>query len=251
MKKQDSYRDSHKAFDKGISYDQYYAEQPWQRFLWSRERDILLIILKKHLEGKKTNLLDFACGTGRITAFLEDYVTTSIGVDVSTPMLEEARRKLNRTEIIQADITKENVLAGRKFNLITAFRFFLNAEEDLRREALDVITSLLSEDGYFVFNNHRNITSPLVRAAYVYNRIRGGNTNFMTMRKTRNLVENAGLEIVDIYPIGFLPLSRLSLPTSWNRCIDKMMTKIKWLSFFSESPVIVCRRSKDSQKTVR
>ena len=72
-------------------------------------------------------------------------------------MLEEAQRKLKRTEIIQADITKEDIFAGREFNLITAFRFFLNAEENLRKDALNTITSLLSEDGYFVFNNHRNI----------------------------------------------------------------------------------------------
>ena len=119
-----SYRDSHKYAAKGVEYERHYESQAWDRFLWSREREILLTILKKYFTGRDVHLLDFACGTGRITRFLEDRVKTSTGVDVSSSMLAIAKAKLKRTEIIEADITTENILKLRKFNLITAFRSF-------------------------------------------------------------------------------------------------------------------------------
>jgi len=248
-----TYRDSHKAPDKGSTYDEDFATLPWRKFLWSREQNIILRIIKKYFVDRDIHLLDFACGTGRIAAFLENRVTTSTGVDVSTSMLDMARQKLKRTEIIQADITCDNILQDRRFNLITAFRFFLNAEDELKKSVLKILVHLLAEDGYFVFNNHRNKTSPLVWGLSIYNRMRGEGANFMTMREMRELVENAGLEIVEIYPVGFLPLPRTSLSDSWNHRIDEIATKFKCLSSFSESPIAVCRRhtSQNSDEPIK
>ena len=67
--------------------------------------------------NKEIALLDFACGTGRITEFLEDKVNYSTGVDVSESMLKIARKKLKLTKIIKADLTKKNILIGTKYNL--------------------------------------------------------------------------------------------------------------------------------------
>jgi predicted TPR repeat methyltransferase len=132
-----SYRDSHKHTGKGAEYEVHYQTQAWDRFLWSREQKILLNILDKYFANRDIHLLDFACGTGRVTNLLENRVATSTGVDVSESMLTIAREKLKRTEIIQADITREkNILKPKKFNLITAFRFFLNAEPELRLAAV-------------------------------------------------------------------------------------------------------------------
>ena len=154
-----SYRDSHKYAGKGAEYEQYYQTQTWERFLWSREQQVILKIIDKYFADRDINLLDFACGTGRITSFLENRVKTSTGVDVSGSMLTIAEEKLKRTEIIEADITADNVLKPRNFNLITAFRFFLNAEPHLRSQAIKALSKLLADDGYFVFNNHHNLGS--------------------------------------------------------------------------------------------
>ena len=236
----DSYTDSHKENGKGDSYDEHYATHRWRRFLWSREQLALTNLVGDFFEGRDIHLLDFACGTGRIVGFLEDRVTTAVAVDVSESMLERAKQKLRRTELIQADITKNNVLKGRKFNLITAFRFFLNAEPGLRRSALKVLVALLDEDGYFVFNNHRNRTSPLVR--FRYNR-RHKKKNFMSMTEMSDMVRQVGLEIVKIYPVGFLPLRRITLPGIVNSAIDSIAAKLNRLQNYSESPVAVCKHS--------
>jgi len=242
MAKEYTYRDSHKYVEKGAEYEAYYETQAWQRFLWSREREVILRILEKYLAGKDIHLLDFACGTGRVTSFLENRVTTSTGVDVSSSMLAIARAKLKRTEIVKADITTENVLRGRTFNLITAFRFFLNAEPELRYAAIRAIVELLAEDGYLVFNNHRNFGSPWIKLGYIRHRQKNseGIFNVMTIAEMKTLVEAVGLEIVELYPVGFFHPPRVPVSYRLNGAIDGAAGKFKCLTRFSESPVAVC-----------
>ncbi len=250
MAKEYTYRDSHKYAEKGAEYEAYYETQAWQRFLWSREREVILRILEKYLAGRDIHLLDFACGTGRITSLLEDRVRTSTGVDVSRSMLAIAREKLRRTEIIETDITSENVLRGRKFNLITAFRFFLNAEPELRLAVIKTLAGLLAEDGYLVFNNHRNFGSPWIRWSYMRRRQKNlqGTYNVMTIGEMKTLVENAGLEIIEIYPVGFFHPPRIQVPRTLVNAIENTGCKFKCLARFSESPIAVCGWAKAPQQ---
>lgn len=233
-----SYIDSHTAQDKGRQYKEHYDTDLWYRSLWLREQKVLKDIVETYFAGRPIHLLDFACGTGRICGFLEPWVADAVGVDASQSMLDIARQNLKRTELIQADITNDPVLAGRKFNLITAFRFFLNAEPSLRKAALRAIVPLLDSDGLLVFNNHRNQTSPLVRLKYGR---RHKTRNFMSMQEMREMVNEFGINIVKIYPIGFLPLPRIKLPPAVNNIIDGIAARFKCLRDFSESPIAVCR----------
>lgn len=232
------YVHSHKKAGKGADYDERYETDPWRRFLWSREQATLRDIVGTYLKNREINLLDFACGTGRVCSFLEPYVKMSTGVDVSESMLEMARRKVKLTQLICADITTDGVLNGRKFNLITAFRFFLNAEPALREKALKAIVPLLSADGYLVFNNHRNKNSLLARLKY---RLRRKPKNFMLMEEMYKLASDNGLEIIKIYPIGCVSLPKIKLPVAVNIAIDRVAAKFKCMENFSESPIAVCR----------
>ncbi|OHB65428.1 MAG: hypothetical protein A2168_01675 [Planctomycetes bacterium RBG_13_50_24] len=242
-----SYRDSHKYEGKGAEYEAYYQNKAWQRFLWSREQEIILKILEKYFTGSDIHLLDFACGTGRITEFLENRVKTSTGIDVSGSMLAIAREKLKRTEIIEMDITAENILKPRKFNLITAFRFFLNAEPDLRSAAIKAIAELLDEDGYLVFNNHQNSGSPWIKLRYARHRKKNPEDTFnvMSIEQMKYLAEEAGLKIVEIYPAGFFHPPKVPVSYRLNRAIDWAAGKFNFLNRFSESAIAVCRRKKN------
>jgi len=249
MKKVRSYRDSHTGEGKGAVYDEHYTTMPRRKIFWDQEQRVLSSFLDTYLKNRTVNLLDFACGTGRITSFLENRVATSTAVDVSSPMLDEARKKLKRTKIIQADLTKNNVLKGRKFNLITAFRFFLNAELELRTEALQVLVSLLSKDGYIVFNNHKNRTSPLVWSKYFYHsKIRRSNVQFMSIHEIKKLTREADLEIIRIYPVGLLSLPKVKPPGKLSHSIDSMAMKFRLSGILSESPIVVCRRRQEIHK---
>jgi len=244
MSQQYSYRDSHKYAGKGTEYESYYEKQSWQRFLWSRERRIILRILEKYYTGRDIHLLDFACGTGRITHLLEQRVKTSTGVDVSGSMLAIAREKLKRTELIEADITNNNILEGRKFNLITAFRFFVNAEPELRTAAIKSLTKFLSEDGYFVFNNHQSYESPWNKILHKRHERKNpdGIFNVMTIDEMERLVEGAGMEIVEIYPVGFFHPPKIAVPQILTKTIENICCKFKGLTRLSESPIAVCKR---------
>jgi predicted TPR repeat methyltransferase len=242
-----SYRDSHKRQAKGAEYEAYYQNSAWYGFLSSREHEIVLRILDKYLKGKDVHLLDFACGTGRITKFLENCVKTSTGVDVSGSMLAVAGKKLKRTEIIKADITAENILKPRKFNLIIAFRFFLNAEPELRSAAIKALAELLDEDGYLVFNNHQNSGSPWVKMRSVYYRKKYPHVtyNVMSVEEMAKLVEEAGLEIAEICPAGFFHPPRIPVSFHLSRAIDQAAGKLKFLNRFSENAIAVCRWKKN------
>jgi len=241
------YTESHKYESKGAEYEQYYQTQAWQKFLWSREQKIILKILDKYFAGAEVHLLDFACGTGRIAGLLENRVKTSTGVDVSGSMLAVARKKLKRTEIIEADITTENILKPRKFNLITAFRFFLNAEPELRRAAIRALVDLLDDEGYLVFNNHQNLGSPWTKLLYRRHRRKNpeGIFNVMSMDELEELARQAGLEIVEMFPVGFFHPPKVPVSYGLNRAIDNIASRFKCLSRFSESPIAVCRRRKN------
>ena len=241
-----SYRESHKYAGKGAEYEDYYQTDAWEKFLWSREREIILAILDKYFADKNIHLLDFACGTGRIAAFLEDRVKTSTGVDVSVSMLEIAKKKLSRTEIIEADITTEDILKGRKFNLITAFRFFLNAEPELRSAAMRALAGLLAEDGILVFNNHHNLGSPWVRLLHRRHLRKSPNGifNVMSLEQMTELAEDAGLEIVEIHPAGFFHPPKVPVSYRLNRAIDRVASKLSFLHRMSENPIAVCRLRK-------
>jgi ubiquinone/menaquinone biosynthesis C-methylase UbiE len=242
-----SYRESHKYDGKCAEYEAYYQNKAWQRFLWSREQEIILRILEKYFTGRDVHLLDFACGTGRITELLENRVKTSMGVDVSGSMLAVARKRLKRTEIIETDITAENVLKPRKFNLITAFRFFLNAEPELRSAVIKAIAELLDEDGYFVFNNHQNSGSPWIKLRYAHHRKKNpeGLFNVLSIEQMKKFIEEPGLEIVEIYPVGFFNPPKIPVSYHLSRMIDRAASKFKFLNRFSESPIAVCRRKKN------
>lgn len=242
-----SYKESHKYEGKGDEYEAYYRTEVWEKFLWSREQEIILRILDKYFAGKEIHLLDFACGTGRIAGLLENRVKTSTGLDVSGSMLAIARDKLKRTEIIEADITTENVLKRRKFNLITAFRFFLNAEPELRSSAIRALVKLLDEDGYFVFNNHHSLGSPWIKLLYARHLRKNpeGTFNAMSIEQMKDLVEDVGLEIVEIYPAGFFHPPKVPVSYWLNRAIDNLACGLMFLNRFSESPVAVCRRRKN------
>lgn len=241
MAKSTSYRDSHKAGDKGTQYDRFYQEDVWSRFLWSQEQHALDQILRNHFQNRDVHLLDYACGTGRITNFLEDKTDTSVGVDVSPSMLAQAREKLNRTELIQADLTADNVLRGRKFNLITSFRFFLNAEADLRLDVIKILASLLSADGVLVFNNHQNICAPFVRAASTWSRIRSvSGYNTMSIRQMKSLARSAGLHVVDLLPVGYFHIPRVNIPETWCRRFENVARILRVPARWSESPIAIC-----------
>lgn len=236
----ENYRDSHIQQGKGRSYHKTFSDDPYRRMVWQFEKGVLDQILEKFYGDAAIQHLDFACGTGRILSYLADRTKKAVGVDISPEMLRLARKYQNNAEIIETDLTRNDVLGERKFNLVTAFRFFPNAEIDLRREAMRTLSRHLSSDGYLVFNNHRNTESTRNRVARLVGRraYRG-----MNIAEINELLVESRLEIVEIYPLCVFPASEKHklLPVLLLRPIEKLLGKLRFLQNFGENMIFVCR----------
>lgn len=236
------YTDRHKA--RGPDYDETFSPEinPYRAMVWRLEQRALNRILRDHLGSGNLSQLDFACGTGRILGHFREHVVSATGVDVSSSMMEVARTVAPEAELIEADLTQQDVLGNRCFDLITAFRFFPNAEPELRQAVSQVLARHLTPRGVLVFNNHKNRNSLRGRMSRLLGRqvVRGT----MTHGEVKALVAQAGLRIIDIIPLASLPLSdkRRVLPMSLIEFLERRIGGVQALAGLAQDVIYVCGR---------
>lgn len=179
------------------------------------ERHFVREDLTRHYAGASRRCLDFACGTGRITSALSAAGFQCVGVDVSPTMLERAKEKVPGATFVNADITGES-LDGAAFDVVTAFRFFGNAQDELRVRALSSLARHLNAGGILVINNHRN---PLCIQARLEAWLGKRSTMDLSPEKLGNLLKSQGFEIVMTKGLGgwivWHSLSRFAKPAHW------------------------------------
>lgn len=242
-----NYRTSHTAPGKGQSYETFFRDNPHRAVTWRIEQRILDTIIKENFAAAEFRMLDFACGTGRILCHLEQRASESVGVDLSQTMLDVARSKVQHSEIIEADLTRTDVLNDRKFDLITAFRFFPNAEPQLRSEAITVLARYLSPNGLLVFNNHKNSDSWLRRLVRLLGRENPKGV-YMSDDEATSLVATAGLVVVKRYHVGVIPVTEKHpfLPPPVLYPLERMLSRCSVVWRLATIHIYVCRRAPNS-----
>ncbi len=238
------YRETHTTIGKGESYDANFENISWRKYVWGQEKKILDKIISKHFRNEPIEHLDFACGTGRLISHLISKTNRSTGVDVSGAMLQEARKKLNGANFLESDITREGILCDRKFNLITAFRFFPNAQDELRQEAIAALSRHLVENGVLIFNNHKNSSSLLYKLGSLMRK----KPRTMSLAEAEKLASSAGLEIIDTYSVGIMPASdnHMLLPRFLHGLIDRIANCFFSLRRLGQNVIFVCRKNRES-----
>lgn len=236
------YRASHQQPGKGEAYDRYVATNPHRAMVWHLEQRVLRQIADSLRRQGPVRLLDFACGTGRVLQLLEGLVDHAVGVDISEDMLGVARRKLTRSELLHWDLTQGDLPGQPRFNMITAFRFFPNAEPQLRHDAMRALVRHLDRGGILVFNNHRHAGSLLERCA----RMTGGaGKPGVTDREMHALAEGSGLRLVAEYGLALLPLSerRLQWLVPAIRPLEALAAGVNaaWLRRYCQNVIYVYR----------
>lgn len=238
------YRQSHLL--KGADYDENLAADPFSAYMTRLEGEILRHVFQTHFNGTAPRYLDFACGTGRILSQFENLATESYGVDVSENMVEQARGKCAKTTFFLTDLTKER-LDIPEVDLITSFRFFGNAQDELRASVLAALNRHLVPGGLLVVNNHRNPGA--VQA--VLNRLTGGRDSMdLTYWKFRRLLGQAGFRLERAYGIGWW-LLRYGFNTdkTLNSGIGRLLEPISRLGIMAPicpDAVIVARKISSS-----
>ncbi|MCD4664599.1 MAG: class I SAM-dependent methyltransferase [Bacteroidales bacterium] len=246
MHKTIDYRDSHTAPDRGASYQKAFVDMKYRKYIWSWEKNVLKKIIKKYMANKeRIKYLDFACGAGRIIGFLEEDMFESIGVDISDSMLNVALQNVKKSKFLKIDLTKKNIFDDNYFDLITAFRFFLNAQQELREEILNVLSKILKKDGCFVFNIHLNKTSIYYRVARLYRRLKGLDSEFnaVDIKEVSQMVEKAGMKIVSTFHFALLPIldEDTKVPIMFIDPFEKIVSKIPFFKHFSRYVIFVCK----------
>ena len=246
----EDYRSSHEG--KGPDYHAKFFQYPHRSVAWEIEQRLLLNILAARFPApEQVRLLDFACGTGRILGLLDRRVGTATGVDAADSTLQAAREALSHSELLLRDITQPSDFDSRRFDLITAFRFFPNAEPELREAALEKLAALLAPGGILVFNNHLRCSGTTMRVRRLLqrfgHRFRGRALHCMSDTEAEHLLERHGLSTVETHHLGVAPVlneKRAFLPYSLLARLEHWATDAKGLDKLCNSKIYLVRPSR-------
>ena len=230
----------------GVSrhYDQVmYAADSYDSLIWTLERPFLRAVAASlATPAGGLRVLDFACGTGRIISALEDLAGASLGVDISPDMLSAASAKARHSELRAGDILAHPELAPGPYDLITAIRFFLNTEDEMRRRVMPALRALLAgPDSRLVFNIHMNTLNLLPNQ--LYRSLHGWPSyRSMTVWQARRLARDAGLEVLELHGFGLVPerlyRGRLARIAGW---LDRKSAGRSPVGWMCRDLVFVCR----------
>ncbi len=204
-----SYRAHFTSAESAYEYEtSVYGGRGYGEVLWRIEQARLHSLVEEFRSTHKCiDYLDFATGTGRILSFMEGLVDTATGIDISEAMVERASHKVVNARIICRDITRPDAPLEGQYDLITAFRFALNAEPPLRLAAFRALAGRLrDESSWLIFNNHGFPWSYRLLGYPVYAARGLGNSRskpaYLTHGEVKRVTEEAGLRIDRITGCG-------------------------------------------------
>jgi len=151
-----------------------YGPGSYAASVWQWQRTVVEQTLRdfRAAQSGPVRLLDFACGTGRVLSCLEPLVDAAEGIDISENMVAAARGKCRRARLLVGDIRSQPELLQAEYDVISCFRFLLNAEPDLRRQVLGRLRRVLRTPGGRLLVNVHGNTHSLRHPAIVWRRWR-------------------------------------------------------------------------------
>ncbi len=221
---------------------------------WLIEKVELGNYLKEHsMAFKKMDALDFACGTGRLTELIQPYVNSITGIDISEKMIQVAKEKKIKAEFNVLDITNNDYAPSKTYDIIFAFRFFLRAEDSLRKDVMLALRQHINKNGVLIFNVHDNPVSlnwPLFLYSKIFKKESPVHSNYdLGVRRSfreaevKNLLCDCGFEIERVSKIGFVPNYLYGLPVLYKLfyMLDKLIYKYSLFKSFSIESIYYCR----------
>ena len=202
--------------DSVLNYeDEEYAVKGYSSAMWELQKPFIRKILEaKNGTGDGYRLLDFACGTGRVLSYMEKFTRESDGVDISEAMVARAGSRCPKSRLVVGALCAEEILLEKPYELVTCFRFLLNAEPGLRAAVLEQLRKRIdSEKGIFMVNVHGNRRSSRyfslllrrMRAKINPAKHKDVMMGELSLDDTRELLAEAGFAVIREIGFGVLP----------------------------------------------
>jgi ubiquinone biosynthesis O-methyltransferase len=160
---------------------------------------------KKHLNANDI-VLDYGCATGTVAIEIARNVRKVSGIDISSKMIDAAKRKANESKIENIDFAQSSIFHERNktesFNAILAFNI-LHFLEDKKR-IVQRINELLKPGGVFIsatvcmgektFLNTIQflLFFPLIKLEII------PYMNFLKISELKDLITNGNFQIIEI-----------------------------------------------------
>lgn len=191
-----SYRESHIGQGKGAWYDETHARKfdavIWDHFI----KPQLAREFERSVDAGARRYLDFACGTGRVLKAGSRHFADATGIDISSDMLEVARGRVPDARFFRLDVTRETAPAELgQFDVVTLFRFLLNAEPALRVEVLQWLAARMPSGAFLIGNNHMETLSVSGVVTVAARSLFGRNRNHLSRGDIESLLRQTGFRI--------------------------------------------------------
>ncbi len=130
-------------------------EETLQRFFLTGEKHIgsLFELIQKHFipDFKPESVLDFGCGTGRLSIPLARRAKQVVGLDISNDMLKEARKNAEKFSLSNLDFKLSDdslsLVKGEKFDLIHSYIVLQHINVERGMQIIDRMLKLLNPGG--------------------------------------------------------------------------------------------------------
>jgi SAM-dependent methyltransferase len=229
-----------------------YGAESYSSCMWRLQRPALEQLVKnfRATQTGPVRLLDFACGTGRVLSALEPLVDAADGVDISENMVAAARGKCTKARLRVGDVLTQPELLQPEYDLISCFRFVLNAEPELRVKVLRRLRQILRTPGGLLLVNVHGNSHSLRHPAIVWRRWRergiksDAMLNEMSPAAAKFLLQASGFEIVRTVGFGILPPTLYRTPLRPGAlAVDRALAGQKIWAKWSVDLMFVCRPS--------
>ena len=190
------------------------------------ERKSVSVLLEHFLSGRKNpELLDLACGNGRIFQEVLPFGKCTAG-DASPAMLAAVRQRFANEEFTAKELDLLSDELTGKYDAITIFRFIRHYEYSTRRQLWAKLRNALKENGVLLFD------VPNVRFEVPHRQKMGwGKYHIYDIFWTRAAIEKElldnGLRLLALVPVGQglypMPTEYRNEPMTWTAAVTPML----------------------------
>lgn len=158
-----------------------------------RHREQVKFINSLIKENSIKNVLEVACGPGRLTADIYGF-KYGLAVDTSELMLKIAKERAPHWKFKKMDAFNLNL--KKKFDLVISFRLLRHFKKEDRRRLYFQIKKILKPKGYFIFD-------AISKHFKILYKLRGGKvfTKYFSQQEIKHELEESGFKVLKIKPI--------------------------------------------------